>query len=259
MVGVARRTHRSADQHHRACALLPLGLSAGAGRRHPEQPSEDFGWKAVGWGLLAIVPVFGWYAVVHLPTICYKHGVRVGANEETAPDGFTSLPALAAAFGGVAVVVVAVFVGVALAVGDDARDGDGEDGAVAELSPQATRGSTEQASSSTPTPPLATPIPACHPLVVRVGGDDYVVRFAFIPDDTQNNPIRLTEENGTEISLHGGVDAVATKQCVVWEGKCYTHWFLDERNTGSYNDAIIIGQVPDGITWEEIYTGEQLV
>lgn len=91
----------------------------GVGRQYPEQPSSNFAWKTIWWGLLAIVPVLGWYAVVHLSTQSYKHGLRVGAKEGTAPNGFTSLSALAVVVSGVVVLTGAIIVGVGLAVSDN--------------------------------------------------------------------------------------------------------------------------------------------
>jgi hypothetical protein len=72
-----------------------------------EQPYDKFGWRVVGWSIACFVPILGLYAAVHLPTICYKHGLRVGAKQGTAPEGFTSLPALAGAIGCAVVVVLA--------------------------------------------------------------------------------------------------------------------------------------------------------
>ncbi len=89
------------------------GRRDGAGREATEEPYEYVGRKAFGWGLATLVPILSWYASVHLPTLCYKHGLRVGAGEGTAGKGFTSLPAV-----GVALVapLLAVFA-VAFAVG----------------------------------------------------------------------------------------------------------------------------------------------
>lgn len=102
------------------------GRRDGVGREPTSPPTERFAWQVVGWGLAGIVPILGWYAVVHLPTICYKQGLRVGAREGTASMGFTSLPALATAFGGAVVVAVAALflAGLALAVaeGDSATE-----------------------------------------------------------------------------------------------------------------------------------------
>ena len=101
------------------------GRRDGVGHEPTAQPYESFGWRVVGWGVAGFVPILGWYAAVHLPTICYKQGLRVGAREGTAFEGFTSLPALGAVFGGIAVAALAaLFVaGVTLAI----VEGDNDD------------------------------------------------------------------------------------------------------------------------------------
>lgn len=73
------------------------GRRDGVGRTPLDEPYLNFHWAVLGWGLAVLVPILGWYAVVHLPTLCYKHGWRVGAERGTAPQGFTSLPAVSLA------------------------------------------------------------------------------------------------------------------------------------------------------------------
>lgn len=87
------------------------------------EPYDNFGWRVLGWGVAAFVPILGLYVVFHLPTICYKQGLRVSARKGTEFGGFTSFRALGVAFVGImAVAVAALFVaGVTLAIveGDD--------------------------------------------------------------------------------------------------------------------------------------------
>jgi hypothetical protein len=98
------------------------GRKDGVGREATDEPYANFAWRLAGWGAVALVlPIVDWYVFVHLPTLCYKHGLRVGAKEGTAFQGFTTLPALGAAFGAAVVVALAVLfvVGVALAIAED--------------------------------------------------------------------------------------------------------------------------------------------
>lgn len=83
------------------------GRREGVGLDPTAEPYDNFAWRVLGWGVAGFVPILGLYAVFHLPTICYKEGLRVGAKGKAAFEGFTSLPALAAAFGGMVVVVLA--------------------------------------------------------------------------------------------------------------------------------------------------------
>ena len=92
------------------------GRRDGVGREPTEEPYNNLGWPTVGWALAHCVPVLSWYAGIHLPTMWYKHGLRVGARDRTAPKGFTSLPALLAPLPVVAFLVFLMFVGVLIAV-----------------------------------------------------------------------------------------------------------------------------------------------
>ena len=91
-----------------------------------EQPYDNFGWRIVGWSIASLVPILHWFVAVHLPTICYKHGLRVGAKQGTAPEGFTSLPALAAALGGMVLVALAASftAGLVLAMTEETESAD---------------------------------------------------------------------------------------------------------------------------------------
>lgn len=64
-----------------------------------DEPVSSFGWKVAGWSILAIVlPLIDWYIIPHLPTMSYKHGFRIGAQNGTASARFTSLPAFLGAY-----------------------------------------------------------------------------------------------------------------------------------------------------------------
>lgn len=89
------------------------GRRDGVSREPTGTPYDNMARQTIGWGLAAFVPILTWYASVHLATVWYEHGLRVGARDRVAPAAFTSLPSLA---GAVAVPLVIVFV-VAFAVG----------------------------------------------------------------------------------------------------------------------------------------------
>ena len=83
------------------------GRRDGVGREATEPPYDNFGWRVVGWSAAAIIlPFIGWYVFAHLPTLCYKHGLRVGAKEGTASERFTSVPAVVGAAVAPAIAVV---------------------------------------------------------------------------------------------------------------------------------------------------------
>jgi hypothetical protein len=75
------------------------GRKEGVGREPVLDPYRNFGWRVAAWLAALLVPVLGLYAVVHVPTLCYKQGLRVGARMSAAPTGFTSWPALGGALG----------------------------------------------------------------------------------------------------------------------------------------------------------------
>jgi len=87
------------------------GRKEGVGREALLDPYRNFGWRVAAWLAALLVPVLGLYAVVHVPTVCYKQGLRVGARMSAAPTGFTSWPALGAALA----IAVLVFWGPILA------------------------------------------------------------------------------------------------------------------------------------------------
>jgi zinc-ribbon domain len=83
------------------------GQRDGVGRDPTEQPYRSMGWKTVGWAVLALF-VLTLYVAVHLATLWYKHGLRVGARAPSAESGFTSLPSLGVAVGAP---IAAIFIG----------------------------------------------------------------------------------------------------------------------------------------------------
>lgn len=48
---------------------------------HLELPLRTFPLKVIGWAVALFVPVVSWFALVHLPTICFQQGLRVGSLE----------------------------------------------------------------------------------------------------------------------------------------------------------------------------------
>jgi len=57
------------------------GKSDGRRTGTDEQPRGRAFWATVGWVLLSCSLIFTSYAVVHLPTMLYREGVRVGATQ----------------------------------------------------------------------------------------------------------------------------------------------------------------------------------
>jgi hypothetical protein len=94
------------------------GRKDGVGREPTDEPYAKFFWRIAAWSVVNVLPFYGWvYVRFHLPTLCYKHGLRVGAAESLwidseysreqvsevvgitqrkAPAAFTSLPAMSA-------------------------------------------------------------------------------------------------------------------------------------------------------------------
>ena len=91
------------------------GRRDGVGREPTEEPYKDMGWPTVGWALAHVVPILSWYAGIHLPTMWYKHGLRVGARDGAAPRRFTSLPALVATLPFLGVLGILMITGLAAA------------------------------------------------------------------------------------------------------------------------------------------------
>jgi len=86
---------------------------------HVESPLPYFPARVTGWLLVSILlPIVDWFTAVHVPTMCYQQGLRVGASKGTASKSFTDVDELALAamiatslvWIGMAVVVFAVLV-----------------------------------------------------------------------------------------------------------------------------------------------------
>jgi len=57
-------------------------------------PSLNMENPTLFWGAMLFVPVVNWYALVHLPTLWYKEGLRVGSLGGNPPERFTSIKAV---------------------------------------------------------------------------------------------------------------------------------------------------------------------
>jgi len=57
-------------------------------------PSYNMENLTLGWGAAMLIPVLNWYALVHLPTLWYKEGLRVGSLGGNPPERFTSTMAV---------------------------------------------------------------------------------------------------------------------------------------------------------------------
>ena len=57
-------------------------------------PSYNMENLTLFWGVMLFVPVVNWYALVHLPTLWYKEGLRVGSLGGNPPERFTSIKAV---------------------------------------------------------------------------------------------------------------------------------------------------------------------
>jgi len=67
--------------------------------------------RLTGWLLASILlPIVDWFTAVHVPTMCYQQGLRVGASKGTASKSFTNVAELAV---WTAAITVAVWIGVA--------------------------------------------------------------------------------------------------------------------------------------------------
>ena len=85
------------------------GRRDGVGCPLDEEPQQRFWWRPIVWSIANFVPVLAFYSYVHLPTICYKQGFRVGAKSGRAARRLTSLPPMLAVVAWqVAIVALAV-------------------------------------------------------------------------------------------------------------------------------------------------------
>lgn len=76
-----------------------------------EPPLPYFPARLTGWLLASILlPIVDWFTAVHVPTMCYQQGLRVGASKGTASESFTDVAELAV---WTAATTLAVWIGVA--------------------------------------------------------------------------------------------------------------------------------------------------
>ena len=86
-----------------------------------EEPSTTMTGQTIGWWLAHFVPLLGWYAAVHLPTIWYKQGLKVGPKSPSRASPFTSFPALAAVM--IAPLAAVFTIGLVAAVAQEGSEG----------------------------------------------------------------------------------------------------------------------------------------
>ena len=60
------------------------GKSDAATALTDEDPRGGVLWSSLGWLILAFTILFIWYAIIHLPTMLYREGVRVSAAKARA-------------------------------------------------------------------------------------------------------------------------------------------------------------------------------
>lgn len=103
------------------------GKRDGFGAQTELEPSEGMGLATIGWSLALFVPFVNWYAIVHLPTMLYKHGLVVGASSDRAPPRLvTSVYAVFVGLGLASLAVGAILLAGALS------DGEGQPAQVAD-------------------------------------------------------------------------------------------------------------------------------
>ncbi|MCH7617096.1 MAG: hypothetical protein IIB18_04445 [Chloroflexi bacterium] len=80
-----------------------------------------------GWSLALFVPILNWYALVHLPTMWYKHGLVVGASSDTSPSAFFT-----SVYGFVVVLATAALLAGGVLISNSLSDGEGQAARVAD-------------------------------------------------------------------------------------------------------------------------------
>ena len=97
------------------------GKRDGFGADTELEPSTQIGLATFGWSLALFVPILNWYALVHLPTMWYKHGFVMGASSDSAPSpSLTSVSAVLAGLVAAFVVTGAVLIAGTLSEGGGA-------------------------------------------------------------------------------------------------------------------------------------------
>ncbi len=218
------------------------GRRDGAPREPSADPYPNFGWRVAGWLLTLFVPVLGLYAIVHVPTLSYKQGLRVGAKTGCPLTTFTTMPALSAASGiAIGAVVVPVLLATVLA-------GSAEETRV----PRADNGIDLGASVGPTSSPLPTDAPLSQPRwdltqVVRDGKIQIV-----LSDGT--NALTIDEElvdfEGWEIetALDMNGDAVLDAVVTYYTGGahcCYVYRLYASESDGiRLSDSVYLGNSP---------------
>jgi hypothetical protein len=110
----------------------------------------------------------------------------------------------------------------------------------------------------------AEPTPACHPIEVVIDGQTYFLKSGVLQERMiLHAAIKLTTEDDEFIELPGAtVEAIYTRQCGQWDGRCDTLWLVTIEETAEergsfYIEAIVAKEEPGRITWENIYSGEE--
>jgi len=188
------------------------GRKEGVGREPVLDPYRNFGWRVAAWLAALLVPVLGLYAVVHVPTLCYKQGVRVGARMSAAPTGFTSWPALGGALG----IAVLAFWGPILA------------GAVVSQGTVQTRSS----------PPGSAPVGRGF---IRSTPSPFVPEAALaqpqwdISEVTRDGNKETTLQDGTNLLLLGTTEARLPYSLEAWKLE-----FIIDTNGDGRQDAVVV-------------------
>lgn len=82
-----------------------------------EPPLSYFPTRLAGWLLASIfLPIVDWFTAVHVPTMCYQQGVRVGACRSPASMTFTQVPGLVLAVVSTVLAVWLMLAGIGYAV-----------------------------------------------------------------------------------------------------------------------------------------------
>jgi len=152
------------------------GRRDGIDREPSEQPYRYFGWRVIGWSLVSCLWFMVLYVWVHLPTLCYKNGLSVGANDATATLRFTSLPAIMVPFARLAVPAAVALMG----------------GAIGEFSTQGGGASDKTVAERTPTPPRRTPTGPRLTGAEAAGKAEAALRAMYTQDQLSENGVTLS-------------------------------------------------------------------
>jgi cyclophilin family peptidyl-prolyl cis-trans isomerase len=141
-----------------------------------------------------LLPIIDWYIFVHLPTLCYKHGLRVGAKAGTAPYGFTSFTALALLAGIPAALAVASVVTGGLVV-LTTPSATGTPFAIKHYSTPPPETPAPQVKQHAAAPPLTIDTAKTYTATIRTDkGDIQVELFAKDAPNTVNNFVFLARD-----------------------------------------------------------------